>query len=99
MNKLQNAFNGKKLTLLHILYRFEPDYTLNFGFGLLVGSKIFFLNIPYSLSDRSYHKLSFAALLKALRPLLKELGHLEVRQNLFSNFQKFITPKPVGLHA
>ena len=41
----------------------------------------FFKNSNCSLSPRSYLKLSFDALLKALRPFLKELWPLEGCQN------------------
>ena len=49
----------------------------------------FLKNTNCSLSHRSYLKLSFDALLKALRPLVKELWPLECRQNFgFLQFSK-----------
>ena len=72
----------------------------------------FFKNTNCSLSHRSYLKLSFAALLKALHPFLKELWPLEGRQNFgFFQFSKIHNSKTdwptslkfrgatVGVHA
>ena len=53
-----------------------------------------FKNKNCSLSHRSYLKLSFDALLKALRPFLKELLPLECRQNFgFFQFSKIHNSK------
>ena len=64
-----------------MLLELGPDLYAKLGFSASGGEGNFFKNKPYSLSARSYPKLSFGALLKALAPFLKELWPIEGGQN------------------
>ena len=64
-----------------LLKELWPDLFPKFWFWASGGEGKFLKNTNCSLSHRSYLKLSFDALLKALAPFLKELWPIEGGQN------------------